>query len=260
MSRFTEQFPIPKPIIGVIHLVPLPGWPGSPGIDGVIARALADLAALEAGGIEAVLVENEHDRPHEVCASARTVAAMTRVTDEVVRAARAVVIGVEILLNDPKASVSVASMTGARFVRTDYFVDRMTRPEYGGEMEIDPAGLLAHRDAIGAAHVLILADIQVKYATMLELRPLAESARAAEACGADAIVVTGSVTGEPPRNEELAAARAGAGGLPVLIGSGLDATNAAQLLEAADGAIVGTSLQGPDGVDADKVRELLKGE
>ena len=260
MSRFTQQFLSPTPLIGVIHLPPLPGWPGSPGIDGVVARALADLRALEAGGIGAVLVENEHDRPHEVCASARTVAAMTRVTQEVVQAARSAVVGVEILLNDPKASVSVASMTGARFIRTDYFVDRMTRPEYGGEMAIDPAGLLAHRRAIGADEVLILADIQVKYAATIEPRPLAASAAAARAAGADAIVVTGSVTGEPPRREQLMAARAGAGDLPVLIGSGLDATNAAELLEAADGAIVGTSLQGSNGVDVDRVRAVVKGE
>ena len=53
-----------KPIIGVIHLPPLPGYAASPAIAAVVAKALRDLAALEVGGVDGVLVENEEDRPH----------------------------------------------------------------------------------------------------------------------------------------------------------------------------------------------------
>lgn len=257
-SAFPTLFPSAAPIIGVVHLPPLPGYPGSPGIRMLVDRALRDLETLEAGGVDGVLVENEHDRPHEVCATARTVAAMTQVVAEVVRAARTVVVGVEILLNDPKASVSVAGMTGARFIRTDYFVDRMTRAEYGGEMAIDPAGLLEHRRAIGATDVLILADIQVKYAAMIAAVSMAESAAAARSHGADAIIVTGTATGAAPDRAQVEAARLGAGAVPILIGSGLDALNAGELLEAADGAIVGTALQGADGIDRSRVDVLMR--
>ena len=245
------------PIIGVIHLPPLPGYAASPGIAAVVAKALRDLAALDAGGVDGVLVENEEDRPHRVEAAAETVAAMTRVTSELVRAASRVKIGVEILLNDPCASIAVAQAAGASFVRTDYFVDPMERPEHGGLMRIDPVGLLAHRERLGAQQVLILADIQVKYARMTVDRSLAESARLARERGADAIVVTGSVTGEPPRLEEIAQAKAGAGDCPVLIGSGLDADNARSLLSLADGAIVGTSLKTGEYVDLGKVEALV---
>ena len=246
-----------QPIIGVIHLPPLPGYATSPGIAAVVAKALRDLEALEEGGASGVLVENEEDRPHRVEAAAETVAAMTRVTGELVRAARRARIGVEILLNDPCASISVAQMAGASFVRTDYFVDPMERPEHGGPMKIDPLGLLAHRHRLGAEHVLILADIQVKYARLTVERSLAESARLAREHRADAIVVTGSVTGEPPRPEEVAQAKAGAGDCPVLIGSGTDAVNAGSLLSLADGAIVGTSLKAGEHVDAGKVAALV---
>ena len=246
-----------KPIIGVIHLPPLPGYATSPGIAAVVAKALRDLEALEQGGAQGVLVENEEDRPHRVEAAAETVAAMTRVTSELVRAAHRAKIGVEILLNDPCASVAVAQMAGATFVRTDYFVDPMERPEHGGPMKIDPVGLLAHRERLGAQHVLILADIQVKYARLTVERSLAESARLAREHRADAIVVTGSVTGDPPRPEDVAQAKAGAGDCPVLIGSGTDAANAASLLSLADGAIVGTSLKTGEHVDAGKVAALV---
>jgi membrane complex biogenesis BtpA family protein len=258
MPRFEEIFGAKKALIGVIHLPPLPGYPSSPGISKVIEKALRDLDALEAGPVDGVLVENEEDRPHRVEAATETIAAMTRVARELVTAARKTVIGVEILLNDPEASIAAAAMAGAAFIRTDYFVDPMERPEHGGEMRIDPAGLLRYRRSLGADSILILADIQVKYARMLVDRTLAASAGLAREAGADAVVVTGSRTGDPPSVGEIEDARRGAGGIPVLVGSGLAPSNAASLLDAADGAIVGTSLKAGEGISPSKVKELLR--
>ena len=259
MTRFGKLFREPKAIVGVIHLPPLPGYPASPGIEKVMEKALSDLEALEAGPVDGVLVENEEDRPHRVEAARETVAAMTRVARELVLAARKTSIGVEILLNDPEASLAAASMSGASFIRTDYFVDPMARPEHGGPMRIDPEGLLRYRRSIGADSVLILADVQVKYARMLVERSLAESSRLAREAGADAVVVTGTRTGEPPSIGELEDARRGAGGIPVLVGSGFSASNAEALLSVADGAIVGTSLKRGGRIDPEKVRALLRG-
>jgi membrane complex biogenesis BtpA family protein len=260
MSRFRELFPGDKTIIAVCHLPPLPDYPGSPGLDALRAHALADLAVLEAGGVDGILVENEYDRPHRVLAEAETVAAMTDITAAVAPAASNVRVGCEILLNDPKASLDVARATGARFIRSDYFVDRMMRPEYG-ELEIDPQGLIAYRSEIGAADVLILADIQVKFATMLEKRSLQESARLACLNKADALVVTGAATGDAPTVRQLLEARSGVdacgGGLPILVGSGLNPDNAAELLDVCDGAIVGTSLMENGRISAAALDRLM---
>lgn len=257
MPTFRELFPASKPIIGVIHLPALPGYPQSKGLDPAIEKALADLAALELGGADGVLVENEYDRPHSVLSAPETTACMTRITREIVVAARRCVVGIEILLNDPEASLAVARASGARFIRTDYFVDPMERPEHGGAMRIDPDAVMAYRRRIGAADVLVLADIQVKYARMTIPRGLGESAQLAGAHGAAAVIVSGDATGDPPRAADLALARRGAGELPVLIGSGLDADNAPELLAAAAGAIVGTSLKQGDYVSAERVRALV---
>ncbi|MCW8844032.1 MAG: hypothetical protein OQK00_11525, partial [Rhodobacteraceae bacterium] len=73
-------------------------------------------------------------------------------------AARKTEVGAEILLNDPKASLAVALAAGGTFIRTDYFVDPMSRPERGGRMHIDPEGLMAYRRSVGADDILILAD------------------------------------------------------------------------------------------------------
>jgi membrane complex biogenesis BtpA family protein len=259
MADFHRLFKSPKPIIGMIHLPPLPGYANSPGINSIIQQAVADLRKLEDGGVHGVLIENEYDRPHRVKAAPETIAAMSRVTRAVVQESDHAVVGCEILLNDPQASLAVAKMSGAQFIRTDYYVDAMTRPEYG-EFAIDPEGLIAYRSAIDAGDVLVLADIQVKYATMITPRPLAASAMLACKKGADAVVVTGSASGSAPAIEQLRNAAAGAAefDVPVLVGSGLDPGNAAALLAACDGAIVGSALMKNRSVDAAAVVALMQ--
>ena len=260
MSSFQRLFGRRKPLIGMIHLAPLPDYPQSPGLDALIERAVADLRSLEAAGFDGALVENEYDRPHRVSAAPETVRAMIEITRAVVQAGTDLVIGCEILLNDPIASLKVARESGARFIRTDYFVDRMRRPKYG-EFAIDPAGLLRHREKMGCEHVLILADIQVKYADMLEQRSLSESAREACEKRADVIVVTGDASGDAPQTAAINEAKAGViesgRGIPVIVGSGLDERNAAQLLASADGAIVGTALMKNGRVDASAARCIV---
>ena len=261
MSRFRKLFGGDKTIIGMIHLPPLPGYPDSKGIDGAIAHAVADFHVLKQAGVDGVLIENEYDRPHRITAEPETIAAMTAITKTVVQESSSVIIGCEILLNDPKASLAVARMSGAGFIRTDYFVDAMTRPGYG-EFTIDADDLVIYRSSIGADDVLILADIQVKYASMIRKRPLSESAQLACEKQADAIVVTGDLTGDAPVIEHLREAASGVSAsgreTPVLIGSGLDASNAKSLLEDCDGAIVGTALMRDKAVDPELVNNLMQ--
>jgi len=257
VSRFHALFCAPRPVIGMIALPPLPGYPEFTTIDAIVEHALADLEQLEAGGVSGALVENDFDQPHTMIGGAEVHAAMTRVTREVVARAR-VPIGVEVLLNDWRASLAVAAMTGARFIRIDFFVDRvMTKL---GPFEPEPEAVLEYRQHIRAEHIQIFADVQVKYSTPIGgPKPLAQSVREAAAAGADAVVVSGSETGIGPDPADLRDAR---GPLPVLIGSGLDPTNAATLVPLADGAIVGTSLRsgrGPtDHVIFEQVQRLVR--
>jgi membrane complex biogenesis BtpA family protein len=266
-SRFHTLFGAARPLmaqaprrslIGMISLPPLPGYAGSPGVAALVDAALADLEALRAGGADAALVENDFDRPHALTVGPEVTAAMVRVTAEVVRRAPFPV-GVQVLLNDWRASLAVAAAAGAQFVRLDFFVDRVRIA--AGDITPDPVAVLAYRAAIGAEHVAIFADIQVKYSTPLEPgKPLTVSARQAAAAGADAVIVTGAATGIAPTAAELIAAAAGR--VPVLIGSGLTPENTAELLPHAAGAVVGTALRsgpGPlDRVEPERVRRLAE--
>jgi predicted TIM-barrel enzyme len=159
----------------------MPGYPAFTSIDAIVDAALADLERLEAGGVDGALVENDFDQPHTMVGGAEIHAAMTRVTREVVARAR-IPIGVEVLLNDWRASLAIAAMTGARFIRIDFFVDRvMTKL---GPFEPEPEAILAYRQAIKAEQVQLFTDLQVKYTTPIGgPKPLALSAREAAAAG-----------------------------------------------------------------------------
>lgn len=245
-----------KKIIGMIHLLPLPDCQKHPGMKKVVKQALHDLTVLEIGGVNAVLVENENDHPHQVKASPKIVAAMTQVVGAVVKQAK-VPVGIEVLLNDPQASLAIAKITGAKFIRTDYFVDKMWQKEYG-VMEINPKKLLAYIKKIKADSVKILADIQVKYAKLLEKgKTISQSVKQAIKAGANGVIVTGNFSGQAPKLKDLQEAKLAAGNSPVYVGSGFSFTNTKQLLQFSDGAIVGTSLKTKGKIDFKKVKTLM---
>lgn len=246
-------------MIGMIHLEPLPGYRKHPGTENVIGQALRDLDALEHAHFDAALVENEHDHPHRVKASPEIIAAMTRVVSAIVKKAH-IPIGMEILLNDPKASIAVAFVCGAAFIRTDYFVDRMSRKEYGGEMDIDPKGLMAYRHKMKADTICIFTDLQVKYATLLEKgKTIAESATQAIKEGSDGLIITGDTSGQAPKLQDLIeATKSAAEDIPVFVGSGFCPENARALLTHADGAIVGTAIQARGHVAVTKAKRLIQ--
>ena len=62
-----------RPVIGVLHLAPLPGAPTpGPGLTAVLDRALADAEALAVGGARGVIVENLGDAPFAAALSSPT--------------------------------------------------------------------------------------------------------------------------------------------------------------------------------------------
>ena len=84
MQGISGVFSRAKPIVGVVHLLPLLGSPrqASPSNE-VRARALADAEALIDNGIDGVIVENYGDAPFfPDCVEAHTVAAMAIIVNE----------------------------------------------------------------------------------------------------------------------------------------------------------------------------------
>lgn len=253
-------WPEGRALIGMVHLLPLPGAPGWGGsMDDLLRRALDDARALAEGGMDAVLVENYLDVPFlPGPVPPETVAAMARVVSAVV-AASPVPVGVNVLRNDARAALGVATACGAPFMRVNVHTGTMWTDQ--GRVAGRAADTLRTRAAL-ASPVAILADVHVKHATP----PAGESLESAAADGwhrglADALVVSGRATGEATALDDVRRVRAAVPEAVILVGSGVTADTVAATLNDADGVIVGTALtrqgRAGTGIDPERVRYFV---
>jgi hypothetical protein len=231
-----------KVFIGVVHLQPLPGSPRWGGdLAAVLGQAEEEALALERGGASGVIVENFGDAPFRIgLVPPETVAAMTLAVARV-RQTTSLPVGINMLRNDARSALAVAVATGAAFIRVNVHYGVMAADE--GLVQGEAFETLRQRRALGA-DVQILADVLVKHAVPLGPVDLGLMARETAYRGlADGLIITGPVTGQPPDASEVALARQAVPDRLLLVGSGVDASNARELLAQADGAIVGTSLK-----------------
>jgi len=237
--NLSDLFAHPKPLIGMVHLLPLPGSAGYRGdMDTAIKRALADVAALEGAGFDGAIVENFGDVPYRVGSNqTESRVAMARIVCEVSHVC-SIPLGVNVQFNDYEAELAIARFCGASFFRVEVFVDNVATP--GGFCPACAPELSRLRAASGGAPPYIFADIHVKETTLIAPTTLEVSAKNAETAGADALIVTGSGTGEATPLDDVRRVKQ-ASVLPVLVGSGLTVATAPQVLAVADGAIVGSS-------------------
>ncbi len=250
-----------RTVIGMVHL---PSLPGSPRWDGSMARAvasaLADARALIEGGADALLVENFGDAPFTPGrVEPATVAAMSVVAAEVRRALPGAPLGVNVLKNDARAALAVAAAVGAEFIRVNVHAGAVLADQ--GIVQSDAYGTLRDRRLLGV-DVAIFADVGGKHAVPLAPVELEQTARDLVHRGlADALVVSGPATGQATPLAEVKRVRSAVPNVPLLIGSGVTAETAAELLSVADGLIVGTSVK-RDGdveqpVDRARVEKLV---
>jgi len=238
-----------KLLLGVIHLRPLPGSPlwspngdGGP-LDGVIAAARADAETILAAGFDGFVVENFGDVPfHGGAVPPWVVASMTRVADELPTADAFTVANV--LRNDALAGLSVALASGLDAIRVNVHSGAMVTDQ--GIVEGRAADTMRRRREL-APNVAILADVDVKHAAPLGApRTLGDLAKDTAYRGlADALIVTGAATGAATATADVEAVKTAVPDRPLLVGSGADADNVADLLRIADGVIVASGLK-PD--------------
>lgn len=240
-----------RPLLGVVHLPPLPSSRGHRSMAAVLERALADARAYADGGFDGVVVENFGDAPFHK-GTRDDPAPPDAVAGLAIAAARIVAdiglpVGVNCLRNDGMAALGVAAATGARWVRVNVLAGAYVTDQ--GVIEGEAARLAAYRRQLGWQGML-LADHLVKHAAPLAPVDAAAGAKdVAERSGADGIVLSGRRTGEPVDLALLATVRAAVGGFPVWLGGGLSLANAAALWPACDGAIVGTACKRDGRVD-----------
>lgn len=262
MALFKRQRPTRPLLIGVVHVLPLPGSPRWGGdLEALRIQAMQDAWAYFQGGADAVLVENMHDLPYlRGHVYPETTAAMAVVARAVKEIVPELPVGVQLLAGANREALAVAIAARLDFLRVEAFAYAHIADE--GLLQASAGELLRLRASLKAEQIEVLADIHKKHAAHaltgdLSLEAIAEGTTF---CEADGLIVTGLATGHAPDAEAVSRVKR-VTPLPVLVGSGITPANV-RSFQAADGLIVGSAVkQNGDWrkpVDAQRVAQLRR--
>lgn len=258
----TTLFPQAKPVIGMIHVGALPGTPANQqSVAELTAQAVREAALYREGGIDGIGIENMHDVPYLRGQVGPEIVAALAIIGQAVKAESRLPIGIQILAGANLEALAVAHAAGLDFIRVEGYVFAHVADE--GLIESSAARLLRYRKLLGAERVQVWADIKKKHSSHAITADisLGLTAETVEFMRGDAVIVSGSVTGNPPQLADVEQAKTHCR-LPVVLGSGVDADNIAQFFPVADGFIIGSHFK-RDGqwfntVDAQRVARMMK--
>ena len=242
MTFMKDLFGTERPIIGLMHLKPLPGDPyydAGGGLEGIVDAARADLAALQDGGVDAVLFTNEFSVPYQQKVSPVVTASMAyvvgRLRDEI-----RVPYGCEAIY-DGDATIDLCAATGAQFTRC-LFTDA-----WAGDLGIvdrDVAVTMRHKYALRLDDLKLFYFITSEDDHDLAGRTVEERMHSLVfECHPDAFVVGGTGPGVAPDAREFRRLAERSGDVPVVAGTGCRPDTVADILACAHGAFVGTAFK-----------------
>ncbi|HHW14357.1 MAG TPA: BtpA/SgcQ family protein [Firmicutes bacterium] len=260
-TLFKELLGKEKPIIAMCHFPPMPGSPlydAEGGVEAIKEWVARDVRHLQDGGVDAIMFCNEGDRPYTLKAGPATLATMASVIGQLKAEVR-IPFGVDILW-DPQAAIALAKATGARFVREVF------TGVYSSDMGLwntDAGESLRFRRNIGAGDVKLIFNINAEFAGFIGERPLELIAKSVVFSSlADIVAVSGTMTGQAAQLSDLEVVKRALPDTPVVANTGIRVENVRQILQVADGVIVGTALK-KDGntwnaVDPDRVKRFME--
>ena len=226
-----------KPMIGMIHMPPLPGSPGSSlSMKELTEFAISEADKLEDAGLDAAIVENVGDVPlFKGDLPPYSVAAMANLVRDVVARTK-MNVGVNMLRNGCEEALSIAHVAGAQFIRCNILIGAYATDQ--GIIEGCAARVARLKKTLGS-DVLVFGDVHVKHAYPIfnvEIEYAAQDLT--ERGGADAVIVSGPRSPVAPAFERVRKVK-GAVKKPVLVGSGISLSNVKQYYDRSDGVIIG---------------------
>ena len=195
-----------------------------------VERAIDEIEIYQTSGLQGVIVENYHSGVDDVI---ETLIKIKRLKETGV-INKELSIGVNILPNDFKQAFDLASQYGD-FIQLDFVSGKYSRAQ-----EIDEEEYKEYRQKY--PNIQVLGGVWPKYYV-----PVKESSLEADLKVAmtrcDAIVVTGSGTGQETPLDKIKMFRDIIGNFPLIIGAGMTSDNAKSQLVYANGAIVGSAFK-----------------
>jgi membrane complex biogenesis BtpA family protein len=265
MRDLAEIFGVAKPVIGMVHCWPLPGAPGYSGygMATIVEQAVRDATALAEGGCHGLIVENMWDVPFRAGPHVQpeSIAAHAVVAAKVREAVPELPLGINLVHNGGVALLAIAIAAGASFIRVCMFTGAGVW-DAGSWDEGCAADLMRRRKELGAEQIKLFADVDKKHSVRFPGIDLATHIEWTRFFGADAMIVSGRMTGDAPDLEKVREAKRLAVDTPILLGSGTDERNVGAFMEAADGVIVGSSIKAggeiANPVDVTRVRSFVR--
>jgi hypothetical protein len=269
MQKFKSIFKTDLPVIGMIHLQSLPGTPGNVyGSAQIIDKALKEAELLKKAGIDSIMIENMHDVPYLNRSVGHEISALMAVIAYEIKKRTHLPTGMQILAGANIEALAASKAAGIDFIRAEGFVFAHVADE--GLMNAQAGELLRYRRQIAADHIAVFTDIKKKHSSHIITRDISllDTAKAAQFCLSDGVVVTGNHTGMPASVDDLEALNRDLD-FPVFVGSGLTLENVASYAPLCDAMIVGSYFK-DDGYwenklnydrvagFMDRVKELLK--
>jgi uncharacterized protein len=250
MNVLENLFPVKKPIIGMVHSLPLPGSPNFKkyNLPDIYDYAVEEAMRLIEGGVDGLMIENAGDIPfvRSEYMGPETAACIAIIGERIRKDTKTKLpMGVNIVANAAVQSIAATKAFGGQFVRVNQWANAYIANE--GYVEGASGVALRYRSMLEAEDIHIFADVHVKHGShaIVGDRPIEELARDTAFFNASTLIATGFRTGDPTKVEEVLGIKKGAD-LPVLVGSGIDAGNCQELLKVADGAILGVSVKEPN--------------
>jgi membrane complex biogenesis BtpA family protein len=255
------RFSSKKPVIAMIHLGALPGTPAArSNLGGLEASAVREAKLYRVAGVHGLMLENMHDTPYLRGEVGPEIVAAMAIIARAVKDASGLPCGVQILAGANLEAMAVAHAAGLDFIRAEGFAFAHVADE--GLIQSSAAKLLRYRKQISAQRVQVWADVKKKHSSHAITADIdiGATAHAVEFMRGDAVIVTGSVTGDAPQLGDITDAKRRCR-LPVYLGSGVTAENLPTFYDAADGFIVGSYFKAngrwDKPVDAKRVKRFM---
>ncbi len=239
-----DIFKTDKPIIGMIHLLPLPGSAFYKGeFSRILKRAVEEAKILERAGVDALQVENMWDHPYlkDNKIGHETTASLAVAAYEIINQV-GLPVGINCHLNGNIQAMAAAVSSGAKWIRAFELANAYI--SNSGFIEGSAPFLMRYRRLIGGEDIKVFGDVLVKHGShfITSDRDVKEQSHDIELVKGDAVIVTGGATGQKPSIDDVKAVKRSVH-IPVFVGSGLTAKNIGEFISEIDGAIVGSEFK-----------------